>query len=235
MAVSYNPKIVTDALQVHFDPVNVKSYTSDVDSTTLRSIVSSTTGTLYNSVTFDSSDNSFDFDGVDDYIETTYGATTSGTQAYSIAIWIYKQSTGAWTDLTYDGRIIASGQYSGSIGLLRHASTTVRMRVRGLTSGIRNVDVAISAQQWTHIVGTWNGSNTLQIYKNGVLADEDTSATIVGGLDGDGFIIGGAGGFSGAQGTYFAEKLSMMSIYNRVLNASEIKQNFNATRSRFGV
>jgi len=34
---------------------------------------------------------------------------------------------------------------------------------------------------------------------------------------------------------YFKGKISVVKIYNRALSAAEVQQNFNATRSRFGI
>jgi hypothetical protein len=40
--------------------------------------------------------------------------------------------------------------------------------------------------------------------------------------------------FSGASGTRFAEKISLVSMYNRVLTDNEVLQNYYAMKTRFG-
>jgi hypothetical protein len=81
-------------------------------------------------------------------------------------------------------------------------------------------------------VATWDGTNK-RIYVNGVL--RATSATLTGTVTqnttGAAF-IGIYGNFAGYP---FNGRIAQTQIYNRALTAAEIQQNFNATRSRFGI
>jgi hypothetical protein len=50
------------------------------------------------------------------------------------------------------------------------------------------------------------------------------------------FIIAAEPGFgTSIEGNYFGGNIASTQIYNRALNPSEVLQNFNATRARFGI
>lgn len=81
-----------------------------------------------------------------------------------------------------------------------------------------------------HIVATRDGSGNVKLYKEGNLAKTGTLTSSVPsninwriGAD----VNGGAEGFNGSIYT--------VKVYNRVLTASEVLQNFNATKGRFGL
>jgi hypothetical protein len=45
--------------------------------------------------------------------------------------------------------------------------------------------------------------------------------------------IGVYGGYTGGRGYYYNGNLSVCRVYNRVLTAQEIQQNFNALKGRY--
>jgi hypothetical protein len=47
--------------------------------------------------------------------------------------------------------------------------------------------------------------------------------------------IGTYGGQTGAHAYYYNGNIAVVSVYNRVLTATEVKQNYNALRYRFGI
>jgi len=82
---------------------------------------------------------------------------------------------------------------------------------------------------WMNVVSEWNGS-TRNIWYNGVLQATDSIGTYLGnnadiliGLDFPGF------------GNYLIGNIGQVLIYNRALSQAELAQNFNATRSRYGI
>lgn len=86
----------------------------------------------------------------------------------------------------------------------------------------------VNTGNWFHAAATYNGSS-VNIYVNGNL--ESTNAR-------SGNITPGAkniGSSSGGGSEYFNGTIDNVKIYNRALSNLEIKQNFQALRSRFGV
>jgi hypothetical protein len=81
--------------------------------------------------------------------------------------------------------------------------------------------------KWNNIVVTYDGSG-LRSYINGVLDSQNLSVS--GSLDSGGNVTYGA--WTTGYG-FFNGYLSDAKIYNRVLNASEVMQNYSAMRNRF--
>jgi len=94
---------------------------------------------------------------------------------------------------------------------------------------------------WTQLVAVRNGSN-IKLYKNGI---EKTSATITASLlaanvstpSSNDLRVGTAHGNNGASDfNWFSDiTFSNLRMYKKALTASEIQQNFNALRGRFGI
>ena len=84
---------------------------------------------------------------------------------------------------------------------------------------------------WVHIMITYNTS-ILSAYINGVL--DTTSSTVTGALN-----TGGTFGMTlasiGGPAQSCDCNIGLARAYNRALSASEVLQNFNATRGRFGI
>jgi hypothetical protein len=89
----------------------------------------------------------------------------------------------------------------------------------------------MSTGEWGNIVGTYDGTNQ-KIYHNGVEVASTNPG--LGFLD-DGNNNLAIGELFYGSNVFFNGKLSATSIYNRALTASEIQQNYNALRGRFGI
>jgi hypothetical protein len=83
---------------------------------------------------------------------------------------------------------------------------------------------------WTHIVGTYNGSN-FKLYKDGVLID--TSALYTAGLGSTLNFAGTLIGRRGSSANHFNGSLATVRIYDKALTDSQVLQNYNATKDRF--
>jgi hypothetical protein len=81
---------------------------------------------------------------------------------------------------------------------------------------------------WHHVVATYDGT-TLRLYRNGVQLNSTTSTGNITNTSKT-LEIGRRGG-----GSYFNGRLNGQKVYNKALSASEIQQNFNALKGRFGI
>ena len=86
---------------------------------------------------------------------------------------------------------------------------------------------------WRHLVGTYDGSN-LRIYVNGSFGSVTTSA-ISGNVNSAGDPVMSLMGTDAANVGWGTGNIGEVRIYNRALTATEVSQNFNATRSKYGV
>ena len=224
MATRYSPAIVTSGLVLCLDAANRKSYPGSGTSWyNLSGTIN--TGTLTNGPTFSAANmGSIVFDGVDDYV-TGIGSSIvpTSTAAYTVSVWCYRN-----TNNTGYKELLAqwTNANSGNSFFFGFDNSAVRFTDNWnpiTVAGAGNTNV------WMNLVGVYTVSNAY-IYLNGVLA-----AT-----KGSGFTYTGTGPLIiGRQGElsseYFDGRISNVKVYNRALTATEILQNYNATKSRFGL
>ena len=167
------------------------------------------------SAAFYNSDNkgSLVFDGVDDYVNC-------GTPSISAG----KITVNAWVKITTGGifqHIVDSSSSSWHLAILNNNTPYFwNGSVYHLYSPILTVG------QWYMLTGVQG--TTLDIYINGVLgqsiaSDVNVTTNTV-----------NLGRFQG-YGRQLNSNIAQVSIYNRALTASEIQQNYNATKGRFGL
>jgi len=180
-------------------------------------------------------DGTFSF--VSQQINTGYDAyPTSFAEDFSVECWIYYDSSLNWTN-SYLGSIVTRGAYGGSHGLWRNTTAgQVAAWCRGGGTGkIRNV--TLTDNSWNHVIMTWSNDTLLAIYKNGELGesyDPGDLQAIGGPTQGD-WIIGGQSAASGAQANMYVGHLAKVRIYKNALTADEVKRNYAASRSQFGL
>lgn len=97
----------------------------------------------------------------------------------------------------------------------------------GWNTGARTTST-LSANTWYHVTYSWDGS-TIRIYLNGNL--ESTTSTGSVNILGAGSTPRSIGSRSGS---YFNGKFSMFRNYNISLSATQVLQNYNAQKYRFG-
>jgi len=235
MAFQYSPKIVTDGLVLYFDAANTKSYVSG--STNWNDISrGGNNGTLTNGPTFNSGNGgSIVFDGIDDY--TTVNNVIINNSDFSISFWMNYLGgdtqvgiLSTW-DTSWNGIGLATSNFgSGGIWTLR--SWTNNGASGGMNWGVLNN----LKNTWSHIVLTYNFTTKLQSgYINGVFLNSEVRGTA---LTHSTLQIARGGQTSSSQLSgypYSNIRISNLTSYNKTLSSSEVIQNYNATKSRFGL
>jgi hypothetical protein len=242
MSVRGGPDIVENGLVLYLDAANRRSYPGSGTSWTDVS-GNGNNGTLTNGPTFDGGNGgSIVFDGVNDYV--TMGTPTLLNITGSITIY-------SWVNLinfpTAGISTIYEKGYDGT-----HEQIHFRFRNVG---GVNSIDCGtyslpvdtnfstitiltgsnanlITTNQWNNVVGQYDGANW-NIYVNGTLSS--TSTQNQGPLASTSPVSIGGAFISTAFSRFINGKISNTMVYNRALTAAEILQNYNATRSRFGV
>ena len=181
------------------------------------------TGTLTNGPTFNVGNmGSISFDGTDDYVTSpSSNSFAFGTGDFTLEIWIYPQS------------------FSGYVHMISLPSQSIFTLKSDITTGViyfysPSFDTAGFTSGWTLSLNTWNcvvfkrESSTAYAFLNALSKGSKSGFT-------NNFtsqILNIHNGF----GTEFTQcRISRVSIYNRALTATEILQNYNATKSRFGL
>jgi hypothetical protein len=228
MSFNYSPKIVTDGLVLCLDAANTKSYPGSGTVWTDLS-KSRNNGTLTNGPTFNSSNiGSIVFDGTDDFVSS---ANITATSQISVEAWVYANSVGSYNGIVTQ---YSTGNPSTSSWILETLGSNAYFFIANgsnLYSGL----ISFSTGMWTHLVGVYNG-NLITIYKNGV-AGTSTSITTsinvstrkvnIGALYSSSGIEGGDGRWNG--------RIASVKIYSKGLTSQEVLQNYNTTKSRFGI
>ena len=216
MGIAYNPRIVTDGLVLALDAGNSKSYPGSGTTWTDLS-GNGNNGTLVNGASYNSSNGGvIALDGVNDYIDVPINLTN---QNYTIM--------GAARYVTIGGRTFSGKNNNWLMG--HWSSTTRNYYAQGWVSSVQNGE---SDTNWRVYAATGNYSgDSWALYVNGQLNVGPGSGGVTGP---NGINIGRHGtGNSGNGSEYSNSHISFLICYNRVLTASEIQQNYNATKSRF--
>lgn len=223
MGFSRGPKIVTDDLEFVLDAGNTKSYSGT--GTSVTDITrNGNNGILTNGTSFLSSDNGvFDFDGTNDTINLSHDLRKS----WSYEVWVKLDAISGFAFLGQGPTTTRQGLH------IWIYNTTPTLRF-GMYSNDTDFTVSTSTGIWYHYVFTYNHNSpyTKQLYRNGVEINGNTIQTQQSYL-GTGTLRIGATYSSG--GSYANGKMSGIKLYNRILTASEILQNYNAQKSRFGL
>jgi hypothetical protein len=217
------PNVVTSSSLLNVDAGFVGSYPTTA-STWYDISGNSNNGTLINSPIFTSANSgSFIFDGVDDFASA---GSLNLQQNFTLTGW-YKPSV-----LT-GFAIFGQGTTAANVGL--HiwyiGGGTIRF---GMFANDTDFTVSTSVNNWYYIACTYNNSSpfTKQLYINGV-AQTGTPAQAQSAYIGTGILRLGATYSSG--GNYASGSFAYMAMYNRILSSTEITQNYNALKGRFGL
>jgi hypothetical protein len=93
----------------------------------------------------------------------------------------------------------------------------------------------VERDKWFNLVCAWNGINTMILYFNGQNVSSTTSGVLGGTIDTGSWLIGLARAFGGSFGNAYQGDISQIMFYNRPITSDEILQNYNATKSRYGL
>ena len=226
--VAPTPSIVTNGLVVNLDAGNTASYPGSGTTWTDLS-GNNNNGTLVNGVGFSSTNGGvLTFDGINDYLNLpTTGFASSSFSAELLAKF---NANGGYVWVIAD----ASG---GNPELRMSVGSGLNVRLYDSSKYLVNTDAVapITLSNW-YDIGITITNNDYRIYVNGVLAAAFTGTVYDGGVAathtlGTYVLYGTTPGYGG----YVNMSLASYKYYNRVLSASEIQQNFNVLRVRYGI
>jgi hypothetical protein len=227
------PRIVTNGLVLNLDAARQNSYNGG---TTWRDLSGlGNTGTLVNGVGYSSANKgSLSFDGVNDYVQTSLNySLPSSTTEFTCSSWFRcsTQSTNTLLVSNYETTpdpfqlyVLQNGKFRG---YTRNSSDT---------STFVDSSTLVNDSKYHYVVYTKDSSNNYKLYIDLVL--EGTTNVNLGAIIVSNNIVIGTLNYyiiNGAPQAFFQGNIPQVSIYNRALSASEIQQNYNAMRGRFGI
>ena len=208
--------IVTNGLLLYWDAGNLDSYPGT--GTTIYDLSGNgNNGTLYNGVGFNQANGGvLTFDGVDDYVRS-YNPNLSTTTSTVMGAARYSGAT--------RGRMINSTDVNWLMG--HWSNSTENYYAAGWVS---SVGTGTSDTNWRIYAALGNQpSDAWSLYVNNTV-----TATSTGGVSGPDGISIGAQTYSSFQ-EFSTGNFSFVLVYNRVLTAAEMTQNYNYFKGRFGL
>jgi archaellum component FlaF (FlaF/FlaG flagellin family) len=233
--------IVTNGLVLNLDAANPRSYLPPYNGTTWFNLASSSNnGTLINNPTYNSANGgSIVFDGVDDYVTLGNNIPLRNVSQFSYSSFVkFNTSAGASgnTFFSYSSYTV----YTNDILFAWNKSNSkLFFQINNGSDGGGSYSYSPN-NTWINISVIYDGSlstnsDKLKVYINGINVSlsfdytvPSTTADIT-----HTCLIGSYGGFPPTW--YFTGNIANTLLYNRALSASEINQNFQATRARFGI
>jgi hypothetical protein len=228
------PSIVTDQLILNLDAGDPSSYPGS-GTTWYDLTVNNNDGVLTNGVTYDSvvGDGSMIFDGVNDYVNL--GTSVGKLVQFTISVWLKPDN---WNNC---GIVFSSntggGQGSTHWGLWGRVSGNMEIYVsNGSSYQSANTSLPWSSSDipnssFTNIVITVDGSN-IRIFKNSIQIGSDIAQTIS--QSGTAYDL--CVGKNPADSGYFYDGyISDVLVYSKALTPSEVLQNFNVQKNRYGL
>ena len=178
-------------------------------------------------------DNYLEFDGTDDYVNI--GSLGSQFFNFTVEIWFKSDSVTNYRNPIDCNWLIENGSYSNLGPRLEQNSAGNLSWVVGSGSDVYSfvtlVPSGLSSIPYHHAVITKTSSTNFNGYYNG----NYTSSLSFSGWVGSMLNVNIGKGFSPSGERWFIGKIPSVKIYNRALSAEEVKQNFNANRSRYGL
>ena len=240
MATDYNPSIVTDGLELCFDAANTKSYPGS--GTTWTDMGSKgIDGTLTNGPTFDSGNiGTISFDGSNDVVDlnSTLSSIASHNLPASWESWVYFNTSNN-NQVIIGNAFNAGGVHIRTTGTSHSPANRIRFLYFQSGGHGTGVDSAVLTAGWYQFVATYNGSglshSNFGLYINGVAAavTDPTFGSPSTIPQTQNFGIGAIPDEAGQH--YWNGKIAIVRVYSKLLSATEVKQNFEAHKGRFGL
>ena len=225
MAYNFSPKIITDGLLLYLDAANTRSYPGT--GTTWSDLSrGGNNGSLINGPTFNSANGgSIVFDGTNDWVNSET-QILKNLQEFTINLWFYTS--------TLTGVLLSEGA-SSNVGvqfwLGVGVNNTILQFGDGTNDSFFNSKITLQQNVWVNLCFTVK-NKTGTSYINSVYQNAwtNTNNILWAGTTGT-FRLGCRENTS----IFTNSRIAITQLYNRALSASEILQNYNSTKTRFGL
>lgn len=216
MSIIHGSNIVRNGLAIQYDAANIKSYPGSGSS--IYDLSGNGRGaTLGNDVAVESLNGGrFAYDGVNDYLNTNDPQSIS-TSIVSAMVWVQVDSHRNYHSFINNNL--------DDNGWVLYASES-EWRVGGITDGgvpYNTGSAHGNSTAWTNLCFTFDAT-TVRFYVNG-----QQTATVTPPGDTTIYVEGAS-----TEGVSLYKTANML-VYDRALTSAEVQQNFEATRSRFGI
>lgn len=179
-----------------------------------------------NSLTY-ASNNTFSFNGTTDRIYTSTNTTYGNNTTWEA--WVLRTAS-------LDTYNTFMGRYLPYFGIMSDNSIIFSNRLGGTQQTMYSTGFTAVNNTWYHLVFTteYDGSTntTSRIYINGTL---NNSRTVTGTQGNEAYAFTVGRWYPTVATSPFQGRVDSIKVYNRTLSATEVRQNFNALRGRYGI
>lgn len=229
-SVHVNPTIIKSGLVLLLDAANSKSYPGS--GTTWTDLSGNGNNGTNANMTFESLNGGI-FDFATNSVSTIPNSDSLNSPVTGLTIEAVVNFNGNSADFIFE-----KGNVNSQYSLFSHGSDIVFRTVHdgdgtynSLILQKANANPPILNGVFNHIVGTWNGSLKRLVVNGNSISSSSKSGNLV--TTSAGAAVGRFGGTS--SGYFFDGKIALVRVYNQGLTVSQIRQNFQALRQRFGV
>lgn len=235
MGIAYNTSVVRDGLVLHLDAANRKSYPGS-GTTWVDLKGNGNNGTTFSGVAYESSPNRFAFDtstSTNERIQIPHFSDLNYSYlnwAYSFWIKQLSDDNGSWAQIFIKGNDGANRR--PGIWFRDGNTSALHITWNGSGGAQQNFDTTadfmLPINTWHNIV-IQSRNGVMMAFKNGI-QDANTTTITDRVVNSDPLYIGHRGSWR-----TLAMEISTFMVYNTSLTDSEIRQNFEALRGRYGV
>ena len=218
---------------VTIDAANSRSYV--ISSTTWNDLTYNlNVGTLTNGTTYSTSNGGvLSFDGVDDYVYFSNSGQFTPPNI-SIEVWLKPNNTASPYNQNF--LRLESGILPALLMAFQDGGNTLGFGMATSNDGYGELDVTINGSdyngKWKHIMATYT-SGAKKLYVNGTLVGQDL--TLTGTLVPNNSNPMSIGSWILNTSESFNGDIAITRIYNKALSSTEVLQNYNAIKGRFGL
>ena len=210
MGLKHHPKIVTNGLFLYYDAANIRSYSGS--GVTVNNMLAGFGCTLVNGPTYSSNNAGyFSFDGTNDYGQLTLPALTD----WSFSFWIYNHTIPS-------SEIQLLSTNTDATGLSMY---NAKYNIWNGSTNLSNASVGQSV--WSNVVFTNSSGGSSAIYIDGALDNSFATSNQ---------IYAGEAQLFAILSTFRNNQAFLGSFmgYNKSISASDVLQNYIATKRRYG-
>jgi hypothetical protein len=219
MSYANGPRIVTDGLRYHLDAANRKSYPNS--GSTWYDISGSTGSnfTLNGSLVH----NNFYFDATNNSNYISGPSYSNGTNNFTYSFWVM------WDFIRSLSTLMENGQW-GDSHIIRYSTSSngIQIYSEGIFYGAHSF--IPSTNTWYNIV-IRRESNLSQFYLNGVYQNQRSFNSNINISNANLFLCRSVH----AENQHLDGKISVFQMYTKALKQTEISQNYNALKGRYGL
>jgi hypothetical protein len=219
-------------LVLYYDPSNSSSYSGT--GTTVNDLSANGLNGTMSNITFTSP--YFTYNGSTSQVSRAdNNLLEPGTGDFTLEVWVY-YSVIAGNQRTFISKTNNGGGASDwSYGLRTNIAGDTYLEVGNGTTSVTSPSFTVSANTWYQVVGVWTNvaSNSIELYINGTSqgSNSHSFASILNSTNP--LYLGNYNGNEYPQ--QFNGRMGVVRMYSRALSSSQVQQNFNADKSKYGL